>query len=380
MMNNKVSWKNVIIFAGAYCAFSIGSGFATGQEILQFFGAYGLDGLWGCLISMIIFAFFGGAIMQKGYDLQLKTHTQVFRYYCGPYIGRVLEFLTVLFLFCVVSIMIAGTGAVGSEYFGIPAEAGRVFMAVLCILSVLLGLMKLADVIGTMGPVIIVFTIVIGILTLAASDLGHIGQGTDILWAKRATGEWWFAKYAFLDRAWFSGILYAACMVFGSIPFLTGLGSKANSRKEAFLGGFTGGIALIAAAGVMCAAMLCYPEQVSTLQVPNLFLAQQYAPVMALIFSVILMLGIYSTAAPMFWLVINKLEQWIPNKTIKAVVTLVLGVIAYFGAQIGFGRLIGLLYPLMGQVGAIMILVVFAKVYLLKDTGTIDLERVTDEE
>ena len=129
--------RAIFKYAGAFVAWVIGAGFATGQEILQFFGAYGLDGLWGCLISMIIFAFFGGAIMQKGYDLQLKTHTQVFRYYCGPYIGRVLEFLTVLFLFCVVSIMIAGTGAVGSEYFGIPAEAGRVFMAVLCILSVL---------------------------------------------------------------------------------------------------------------------------------------------------------------------------------------------------------------------------------------------------
>ncbi len=28
--------------SGAYCAFLIGSGFATGQEILQFFAGYGL--------------------------------------------------------------------------------------------------------------------------------------------------------------------------------------------------------------------------------------------------------------------------------------------------------------------------------------------------
>jgi uncharacterized membrane protein YkvI len=206
-----------------------------------------------------------------------------------------------------------------------------------------------------------------------------MGQGSEILWAKRATAEWWFAKYSFLDSAWFSGILYAACMVFGSIPFLTGLGSKANSRKEAFLGGFTGGVALIAAAGIMCAAMLCYPQEVADLQVPNLFLAQQYAPFMAMIFSVILILGIYSTAAPMFWVVINKLEQWIPNKTIKAGITVALGVIAYFGAQIGFGKLIGLLYPFMGQVGALMIIVVFVKVYLMKDGDYHALERVTDK-
>ena len=150
--NTKVSLRNVIIFAGAYCAFSIGSGYATGQEILQFFGAFGPQGIIGCFVSMLIFAFLGGALMQKGYDLKLKYHTQVFHYYCGKYIGTFLEWVTILFLFSVVSIMIAGTGAVASEYFALPGDVGSVFMALLCILSILLGLMRLADVIGSMGP------------------------------------------------------------------------------------------------------------------------------------------------------------------------------------------------------------------------------------
>ena len=42
-----VSIRNLIIFAGAYCAFTIGSGYATGQEILQFFCAFGPSGLIG---------------------------------------------------------------------------------------------------------------------------------------------------------------------------------------------------------------------------------------------------------------------------------------------------------------------------------------------
>lgn len=32
----KVSWKRVLILAGAVIAFTIGSGFATGQEIIQY--------------------------------------------------------------------------------------------------------------------------------------------------------------------------------------------------------------------------------------------------------------------------------------------------------------------------------------------------------
>ena len=33
----KVSWKRVLILAGAIIAFTIGSGFATGQEIIQYY-------------------------------------------------------------------------------------------------------------------------------------------------------------------------------------------------------------------------------------------------------------------------------------------------------------------------------------------------------
>ena len=36
-----VNWKRVLILAGAVIAFTIGSGFATGQEIIQYFTASG---------------------------------------------------------------------------------------------------------------------------------------------------------------------------------------------------------------------------------------------------------------------------------------------------------------------------------------------------
>lgn len=36
-MNKKFSVKTIVILAGSYIATIIGSGFATGQEILQFF-------------------------------------------------------------------------------------------------------------------------------------------------------------------------------------------------------------------------------------------------------------------------------------------------------------------------------------------------------
>ena len=43
--HNAFSWKRVLILAGAVIAFQIGSGFATGQEIIQYYTAYGVEGL-----------------------------------------------------------------------------------------------------------------------------------------------------------------------------------------------------------------------------------------------------------------------------------------------------------------------------------------------
>ncbi len=56
-MSGKVNIKTVISFAGAYVATVIGSGFATGQEILQFLrlwicGYYRWNNLYGTIFMV----------------------------------------------------------------------------------------------------------------------------------------------------------------------------------------------------------------------------------------------------------------------------------------------------------------------------------------
>ena len=41
MTESRIDYRNVIRISGAYVAWVMGSGFATGQEILQFFTSYG---------------------------------------------------------------------------------------------------------------------------------------------------------------------------------------------------------------------------------------------------------------------------------------------------------------------------------------------------
>ena len=47
---NEVRISMVIKLAGAFCAFLIGAGFATGQEIMQYFTNYGIAKAVGVMV------------------------------------------------------------------------------------------------------------------------------------------------------------------------------------------------------------------------------------------------------------------------------------------------------------------------------------------
>ncbi|MFR3272824.1 MAG: hypothetical protein ACLTQI_02610 [Slackia sp.] len=58
---------NVLKFASAFVAFLIGSGYASGQEIMQFFTAYGIWSIGGLLIALVLFAWLGKVLMNYGH-------------------------------------------------------------------------------------------------------------------------------------------------------------------------------------------------------------------------------------------------------------------------------------------------------------------------
>lgn len=342
-----VSWVNVIKLAGAYCAFCIGSGFASGQEVLQFFTAQGLYSFGALTISMVLFMWFGSAIMLKGYGVHIKATNTIFRYYCGKVLGFAFEIFVPFFVFCVVVIMVSGAGATLAEYYGLNPYLGRAVMAAASIVTIIFGLGRLVKVIGLIGPVIIVVSIIVGIVGIAHNPYGlaNVGEVMADLPVPTAAPNWWL-----------SGILYTAFMVLGSAPFFAGLGTEAHSRKEALLGGLMGGFLLIGAAAIMSTGMLCNIVDLHAKEVPALAMAGVTAPWFANLFAVVLILGIFSTAAPMLWSVCNRFSlDGTPRFKATAVI---FGVAAFFGGLLPFGQLVGFIYPNSGKIGIFFLICV----------------------
>ena len=77
----KVSWKRVLILAGAIIAFTIGSGFATGQEIIQYYTAYGVKGLLVILVFLVAFLYYNLTLQKQVQSRSLKKemmYTNIF--------------------------------------------------------------------------------------------------------------------------------------------------------------------------------------------------------------------------------------------------------------------------------------------------------------
>ena len=79
---SRCSIRNVVTFAGAFIAWIIGSGFATGQEILQFFTSYGYYSYGVVLLNLLGF-FFGPGIAYHGICPQGRGEFQSLHFFCG---------------------------------------------------------------------------------------------------------------------------------------------------------------------------------------------------------------------------------------------------------------------------------------------------------
>ena len=356
----KISAGNVFKFAGAFVAFMIGSGYASGQEILQFFTAYGLWSVGGLIIALVLFSWLGKVLMNYGYrhnELTPETMPDTsFRYYCGKYFGTFLAWFIPVFLFLVCVVMTSGAGATLAQYFGLPTWVGALAMCVLVFVTNLFGFKRIVNIVGALGPLTIIFSIFIAIWAIASNPegLAHVTEHADVF-ATMANATNGAPLWAL------AGTLYVAYNMTGSVPFLTQTGATANSAREAKWGALVGGILFIAAGLLMNLALLCYIEDVAQLEVPTLFLSDLISPVLSVIFAIILLVEIYSTAAPMMWTSVNRFapEGTKRNKIVLAAFSVVL--LAIVLSPLQYSQLLGIVYPYTGYIGIIFIICVVVR-------------------
>ena len=337
MKETRSSKGTVIKIAGAYVAWVMGSGFATGQEILQFFTSYGYTSVILIGMNLVGFLLIGPMILQAGCENGDESH---FQYFCGRRLGLFYDWFLPVSMFAGMIILISGAGATLHEYYGLNHYVGALIMAAAALTAYIAGFQRFIRVVSFIGPAIIAFTVVIGTITLFRdwSGLAFVNDYPAEMEAKQP-----------VPLPWLSGLLYISYNLCGGSKYYSALGRSAGTAREALWGAIIGTIALMAAILLMNCAMLTDIGQTAVQDVPTLYLTRKISYSLGAVFSIILIMGIFSSCSAMLWTVSEKFVEQGTGKS--RVFAACVCVAAFLLGLLPFAALVGTIYTIFGYIG-----------------------------
>lgn len=338
--------KKSFQMGGAFIGVIVGAGFASGQEVLQFFTSFGTLGILGTVIATALFAFLGMNLMQLGSRLQTKSHQHVIYHICGRVLGTAIDFIITFFLFGVTVVMFSGSGAIFEQQFGIPGTVGNLLMAVLTIATVLMSVQKVIALISAFTPFLLLAVIVITGYSLVNFDFASADFAAAS--ANQAAPNWLMG-----------GLLYVSYNLAAGAAMMTVMGGTVKDEKVAGWGGIIGGLGLGLLILLINISMLTDLKALAAVPMPMLVLANNISPLLGGLMSIILLGMIYNTAVGMLYAFSARIVK--PDSPKFKVSVGIFGAVAFGSSFVGFVTLVGTVYPVMGYLGfALIAAIVFA--------------------
>lgn len=330
---------------GAFVGLIVGAGFASGQEVMQYFTNFGIWGAAGGLLATLMFMFLGFAFAQLGTNLQAVSHKTVMYHIGGRYIGPIFDVIITFFLFGVAVVMFAGSGSTFQQMFGIDAMIGSIIMAAAVILTLLLDKKKIISIIASVTPYLLGIIFVILVYSIFTMDIS-IAEANTIAAQQNSSAPNWVM----------GALLYVSYNVAAGAALLIIMSGGETDRKVAGMGGILGGLMLGALILLVHFGMFLKIEVVDGLDMPTLALANEIHPFVGILMAIALLGMIYNTAIGMFY---SFTVRFIPaeSKAYKPAVVII-GIIGFIASLAGFTTLIGKVYATMGYLGFALIIAV----------------------
>jgi uncharacterized membrane protein YkvI len=245
-----------------YLGAVIGAGFASGQEIVQFFVAYGPSGVKGVLLATLLFGLCGGWLLYKAHDQKISNYQDMLKLLLGHKLGLIIDFLLAIFLFLGISTMLSASGAVFYEHLYLPKNLG-IFLAYLAIVVLLAAGKK--GLILSYNMLVPIKIVLLLIISGYAAFFADIKQPEVYTYSLNTEG----------DLSWVIGsILYVAYNFALAMVVLTEYQSIAN-RRNGIVGAVWGGLILGGLVMVNYFSLCKFLPAVMHYQVPMLYVAGQ---------------------------------------------------------------------------------------------------------
>lgn len=339
-----------LAIAFTYIGTIVGAGFATGQEILQFFTLYGRQAALTILLASGLFIWLGTKIMLVAREIGAVSYEDMNIHLFGETTGRRISAAMLVLLLAVSSVMLAGAGAVFREHLGLSFQSGVLLTALLGYAVIAAGMKGIQAVNAIVVPVMLLFTVIIFLVTLQLPTSGQF------LLIPGDAPSW---------RVWLSPFLYTAFNLALAQAVLVPLGASAPDAATIRLGGLIGGIGItfmLLAGHISLSAQM---PGIMQFDIPMGRVIASLGQHMQLLFLFVVYAEIFTTLIADVYGLSLQLQQHTGIK-MSAIAPAVLLLCCAVG-QIGFKSLLSTLYPLLGMISLVWLVKIAAKRRLYSD-------------
>ena len=337
-MSQKIgTLRLALTFAGCF----LGAGYVSGQELWQYFGAFGARGLLGLVLAVALLGGTGVLLLRLSARTGIETMDALIVRADIPWLRTVVGVLTAVLLFGVVCIMAAGIGALGEQMLGLPVWLGAAIACVLIAAAAYFGL----------GGMVSVFTVAVPCMIVAALVIAGIRlHRTGLTAAAFAAGD----TNPMLGNWATSAVNYAAYNFFATVGILAPLTRHLKKPGTAVWGTVLGCVLLLAVymglAYLGATVSAQYTSEIGRAQLVMAIVEALMGKTGMIIFGI----SVSSLVAVLTYAG-QKSARLAGHRT---ALLLVLTAAAFAGSLFGFGDLIGTVYPVYGYLGMAAMLLV----------------------
>lgn len=346
--------KNILKICFAIIGAVMGAGFASGQEVMQYFTSFGYIGMFGTIILSILFSITALMMISIGHKMKAMSHMSVIKQLCGRYLGLGYDVVIIFTLFGIGVVMLAGAGPALGEQFQMPNYVGTILMAAVVLITAMAGVKRVVQVLAVLTPIFLFFIVFVNIYSMingsSADNLEELALNQPSI-----TGHWLT-----------STINNVSLLTIINAPILFIMGGSEINGKQAVMGGFLGGLGCGLLFLISNIAIYQNMDIVGMLEMPTLGLANEISPILGLIYSITLFGMIYSTAVAMF---VSFSARFFTPKTkgfnIFSFISVAIGTALSF---YGFSGLVSIVFPAIGYLGYVFLVILLFGYFRIKTT------------
>ena len=316
----------------------IGAGFASGREIYLFFMKYGKLGQIGIIISGIFTGLIIYLVLKKVREKQINNYSELLKN-INPKNQKLNKYIHIIvnsFLLISFYIMIAGFSAYIEQAYKIPTYFSSIFFIIICYIVFQKSLQGMMKINNYLVPFLLLLILYLGIKNLP------------YLIESKAMAQIQTNQKGFL----ISSLLYTSYNSIILIPVLVTMKDYIRTQKQIKLISIFSGLLIIVLSFCIYGLLLKGQFFIEDIELPLLEIVKEFGSIFEYIYGFVIIVSIFTSAISTGY---SFLENVSKDKKMYRRNLILISIVGIFVSNIGFSKLVQILYPMFGVLGFVQI-------------------------